>query len=273
MAGNELKNSFAAFSEKADAYASYRERYDAAEMLPLLRAWCGLEPAWTVADVGAGTGMLGDVFRANGNPVIAVEPNAAMREVCARLHADDAQFDVVDGTAETTGLGDASVEMVAVGRALHWFNVPLALDEFRRILKPGGWVAIVACGREERGRAENEAFDELLHRLPGQLELVKAGYAVYRRMDEYFAGGEVHHQQTTGAMVMDWKALRGLTLSFSHAPMPGSPEFDVFEQALKELFARFEHDGKVTLATRTWTSAGRFAEEGALIRDGLLGEA
>lgn len=166
---------------------------------------------------------------------------------------------MVDGTAEATGLADATVEMVAVGRALHWFDVPPAMAEFKRILKPGGWAAIVACGREEHGRAENEAFDALLHSIPGTLERVKAGYAVYRKMDEYFAGGEVHHQQVAGAMVMDWEALRGLTLSYSHAPMPGAREFDAFENGLKDFFARFEKDGKVTLATRTWISAGRFA--------------
>jgi SAM-dependent methyltransferase len=260
VAEADLRNSWAKFDEKADEYAKYRERYDAELMLPPLRAWCGLRPEWTVADAGAGTGMLGDVFRANGNRVIAVEPNAEMRAVCAKLHAGDALFEAVDGTAEKTGLGDASVEMVAVGRALHWFDVPLALAEFKRILKPGGWVAIVACGREEKGRAENEAYDQFLHAIPGTLGRVKAGYAVYRRLDEYFAGGEAHHVQITGEMVMDWDALRGLTLSYSHAPMPGAPEFDGFENALKEFFARFEKDGKVTLATRTWTSAGRFGE-------------
>jgi ubiquinone/menaquinone biosynthesis C-methylase UbiE len=258
VAEPDLKNSCAAFSEKAETYAQFRERYDVEAMLPLLRTWCGLEPAWTVADVGAGTGMLGDVFRANGNHVIAVEPNAAMREVCARLHADDSQFELVNGTAEATGLRDASVEMAAVGRALHWFDVRKALVEFRRILKPGGWVAIVACGREEGGRAENEAYEVLLRKLTGPLERLRAGYAIYRRMDEYFAGGEVHHRELTGEMVMDWEALRGLTLSYSHAPMPGALEFDAFEQALKEFFARFAIDGKVTLATRTWISAGRF---------------
>ncbi|HVC46992.1 MAG TPA: class I SAM-dependent methyltransferase [Terracidiphilus sp.] len=256
----EPKNPCEAFSEKADVYAEFRERYDAELMLPPLRHWCGLQPQWTVADVGAGTGMLGDVFRANGNRVIAIEPNAEMRKVCARLHAGDAQFEVANGTAEATGLDAASVEMIAVGRALHWFDAERALGEFRRILKPRGWVAIVACGREERGRAENEGFEELLHSLPGQLERVRAGYAVYRRIDEYFAGGEVHHVQIPGEMVMDWEGLRGLTLSYSHAPMPGAVEFDAFERALKEFFARFQQNGTITLATRTWISAGRFAE-------------
>src|ERR1700744_5777239 len=110
------------FSGKVADYARYRERYEPGVVLPLLREWCGLTPQWTVADVGAGTGMVGDIFRANGNSVIAVEPNAEMRGACALLHAGDSQFTVASGTAENTGLRDASVEMVAVGRALHWFD-------------------------------------------------------------------------------------------------------------------------------------------------------
>jgi predicted RNA methylase len=94
------------FTGKVAEYAQYRERYDPDIVLPLLREWCGLTPQWTVADVGAGTGMVGDLFRANGNRVMAVEPNAEMRAACASLHAADASFTVVDGAAEKTGLDD-----------------------------------------------------------------------------------------------------------------------------------------------------------------------
>lgn len=47
------------FTGKAARYAQHRERYDPEIVLPLLRQWCGLEPAWQVADIGAGTGMVG----------------------------------------------------------------------------------------------------------------------------------------------------------------------------------------------------------------------
>ncbi len=76
------------FAGKAIAYAQYRERYAPEILLPRLHAWCGLTPDWTVADVGAGTGMLSDVFLANGNHVFAVEPNDDMRQMCADLHRD-----------------------------------------------------------------------------------------------------------------------------------------------------------------------------------------
>lgn len=247
------------FTGKADVYAQYRERYDADAILPLLRAWCGLVPEWIVADIGAGTGMLGDVFRANGNAVIAVEPNAEMRMVCAQLHANDPQFRVAAGTAEETALPSGSVEMIAAGRALHWFDLPRALEEFRRILKPGGWVVIVASGREEQGRAENEALENLFRAASDSLVSTRASYIAYSRLGEFFAGGELHHAEIPGEMHLDWEALRGLALSHSHAPLPGATNFPAFEEGLRQMFHRFANGGRFTLATRCWINAGRFA--------------
>jgi len=248
------------FTGKAVEYARYRERYDPDIVLPLLRDWCGLTPEWCVADVGAGTGMTGDLFRANGNRVIAIEPNAEMRAACAELHAADGSFTVVGGSAEKTGLPDSCVDSIAVGRALHWFDVEAALGEFRRILKPRGWVAILACGRTEEGREENLAFKTFLQSHTGRDSVIRPLLEVYRRLDALFAGGRCLHAEVPGEMRLDWDELRGLTLSLSHAPMPGSEAFPRFEVELRSYFDRYEQNGKVALSTRTWVSAGQFAE-------------
>ena len=248
------------FTGKAGVYARFRERYDAEAILPLLRAWCGLQPEWTVADVGTGTGVLGDVFRENGNTVIAVEPNEEMRALCAELHESDAQFRIVAGAAEETTLADGSVDMIATGRALHWFDAERAMREFKRILKPGGWVVIVAGGREEHGRAENEALEALFRAALKIHASTRASYAVYQRLGEFFAGGAMHHAEIPGEMQLDWEQLRGLALSHSHAPLPQAKGFPAFETGLRQLFERFQQNGLCTLATRCWINAGRFAD-------------
>lgn len=247
------------FTGRAAGYAQYRERYEPDVVLPLMREWCGLTPQWRIADVGAGTGMASDVFRANGNPVIAIEPNAEMRVLCASLHASDAQFTVVDGSAEATGLPDASIDMVVVGRALHWFDVGGALREFRRILKPGGWVAVLDCGRPEDGREENLAYKNLLQAYSAKEDFLDPLLKVYKQLDTLFAGGRFHHAEVSGEMHLDWEELRGLTLSFSHAPTPGSDAFPAFEAALRSYFDRHAQQGRVTMSKRTWINAGQFA--------------
>ena len=80
MSGNTER-----FNGRVEEYVRFRAEYPAAALLGFLREACGLTLAWRVADVAAGTGMLTEVFLGNGNPVVAVEPNAEMRAVCAGL--------------------------------------------------------------------------------------------------------------------------------------------------------------------------------------------
>ena len=252
MSGNTER-----FTGREAVYAAYRERYDPGVVLPLLREWCGLTPQWIIADIGAGTGMLSHVFLANGNPTIAVEPNAGMRATCAQIHLGNPLLTLIDGTAETTSLVTASVDMVAVGRALHWFDLEPSLAEFRRILKPPAWLAVIAFGREKDGREENRAFEELLrHYTPGG-DGTRATYAVYDRLRDLFPPGELRHAAIPGEMQMDWETLRGYTLSLSHAPLPEAPGFTGFEDSLAQFFARYQTSGSVTVATRYWINAGR----------------
>ena len=257
MNNRDMSENVEKFTGRVAAYAEYRERYDPEIVLPLLRDWCGLLPEWTVADIGAGTGMLSDVFLAGGNRVIAVEPNTEMRQACAELHEGNAQLSLVDGTAESTGLQDASVEMVSVGRALHWFDIELAMREFRRVLKPDGWVAVIAFGRSKDGREENEAYEEFLRPFTANGLGTRVQYAKYERLEDLFAGGEYRRAEVPGEFQLGWDALRGLTLSLSHAPLPGTYDFGAFEEALQRYFVRHKKNGCVTLTTRYWISVGK----------------
>src|SRR6516162_3929547 len=66
------------FSSRVEDYVKYRPGYPEA-VLEILKAHCGLAPAWVVADIGSGTGLLTELFLRHGNPVLAVEPNPEMR--------------------------------------------------------------------------------------------------------------------------------------------------------------------------------------------------
>jgi len=252
-----MQNTVERFDGRATDYDLYRERYDASDILAQLRDWTRLTPEWLIADVGAGTGMLADVFLANGNRVIAIEPNAEMRTACAQLHANEPKLEIREGTAEATGLADASVDLVCSGRALHWFNLEAAMHEFRRVARPGGWVVSVAAGRTEFGREENVAFVQVLERFSGLASERLRAYSAYTRMKNFFGGSEFHHYERGSELRMDWQHLRGMALSLSHTPRIGSPRFPEFEDALKEFFARYEKNGVVTWETRCWLNAGR----------------
>jgi ubiquinone/menaquinone biosynthesis C-methylase UbiE len=244
------------FSGKVEAYERYRERYPTDAVLNLLRQWCNLTPAQTVADIGAGTGMLSEVFLENGNRVIAVEPNEDMRQACEALHDRWPRLEVVNATAEATSLSDASVDIVAAGRAFHWFDTQRALAEFQRILKPGGWVALVSLGREHAASEQNFAFEKIMTNFGTDPTYSRERYRVHERLEELFPV-ELHREEIPGEQQLDWDTLEGFMQSLSMVPPKDSPKYHLFEAALREHFQAHAHNGLLTMKTTCWVSAGR----------------
>jgi ubiquinone/menaquinone biosynthesis C-methylase UbiE len=134
-----LHPSTSGFDRAADVYDRARPGYPDALVDRLLVA-SGTGPGATVADVAAGTGKLTRRLAARGLRVIAVEPVAGMRAVLA---ATTPGVEVLDGVAEALPLGDASVDGVTVAQGFHWFANDDALAELRRVLRPGGRLALV----------------------------------------------------------------------------------------------------------------------------------
>lgn len=123
------------FDEGSDRYDRLRPSYPA----DAARFCVPFEHA-RVADIGAGTGKFTQVLHELGHEVIAVEPSAAMRGQLSRILPG---VQVLDGTAERTGLPGAAVDAVVFAQAWHWADVPRATAELIRVLRPGGTVAMV----------------------------------------------------------------------------------------------------------------------------------
>ena len=132
------------FTNRADAYARGRPEYPAA-LDGWLRDALQLGPGRHVADVGAGTGKFTPLLLATGANVVAVEPVDAMR---ARI-APHERLRVPAGKAEATGLGSGSLGAIVCAQAFHWFSSRATLDEFARVLKPGGRLGLVWNVRDE----------------------------------------------------------------------------------------------------------------------------
>ena len=150
------------FSRRVENYIKYRPGYPEA-VLETLRAECGLTPQTVVADIGSGTGILAEMFLRNGNLVYGVEPNREMREAGERLLRGYPGFTSVEGTAQAATLADTSVDFIAAGQSLHWFDLEAAQAEFERVLKPRGRVAIVWNDRRDESPFM-QAYRQLLLR-------------------------------------------------------------------------------------------------------------
>jgi SAM-dependent methyltransferase len=69
---------------------------------------------------------------------------------------------VHDGLAEAIPLPDASVDAVTVADAIHWFDHAAAIEEIRRVLRPGGGLAVLWTLPDWRGASWADALGSLM---------------------------------------------------------------------------------------------------------------
>jgi SAM-dependent methyltransferase len=135
----------------ADANASSYERGRPSyplEAVEHLAELLGLGAGRTVADLGAGTGKFTRLLLGTGARVIAVEPQAAMRAALGALESPS--LEIVEGTAESIPLPDASVDVVCAATAFHWFDHEVAMPEIARVVRDGGGLGLIWNERDER---------------------------------------------------------------------------------------------------------------------------
>ncbi|MEY2433779.1 MAG: hypothetical protein QOC92_3504 [Acidimicrobiaceae bacterium] len=135
-----------AFGGAAADYERARPSYPP-ESIDVLRREIGLGRGTRVCDLAAGTGKLTRLLVSAGADVVAVEPVPGMR---AQLSEVLPEVEVLDGTAEAIPAEDGSFDAVTVAQAFHWFKFDPALAEIRRVLRPGGGLAILFNQRDER---------------------------------------------------------------------------------------------------------------------------
>ncbi|MEG4343444.1 class I SAM-dependent methyltransferase [Microcoleus sp. A003_D6] len=131
-------NPLGRFDDRAADYVKYRPSYPAAAIDAILEG-LGEASQLTAADIGAGTGISSRLLAERGLRVLAIEPNAEMRQA-AEVHP---LIEFREATSEATNLSESSIDLVTCFQSFHWFNPVLTLPEFRRILKPSGRLAVV----------------------------------------------------------------------------------------------------------------------------------
>jgi ubiquinone/menaquinone biosynthesis C-methylase UbiE len=130
------------FSTVACEYSLFRPGYPDELFDWLARAVPALDAVW---DCGCGSGQASVPLAAHFSRVFATD--AAAEQVAAAKRHPRVQYSVA--TAENSGLADASVDLVTVAQALHWFDVEAFCAEARRVARPGAVIAIWNYPRPE----------------------------------------------------------------------------------------------------------------------------
>lgn len=227
------------FSGRASDYVAGRPSYPS-EAIDTLFAGLDDPATLTAVDLGAGTGISSRLLAERGAAVIAVEPNAEMRERATPCEGVTWQT----GSAERTGLPTASAALVTAFQSFHWFDPALALREIRRILRPGGRAAIVYNERDESDPftaaygavVRRYATDETERRR-------KVGRAAFMA---WSAWQSVRTVEIGNTQHLDREGLHARARSTSYLPNEGSAGADL-HAALDALFDDCARDERVTL--------------------------
>jgi SAM-dependent methyltransferase len=231
------------FSSRVEHYVRFRPSYPK-EAIAVLRDECGLSSDSLVADIAFGTGLFTRLLLENGNRVIGVEPNAEMRRAGNEYLAAFPKFSSVEGTAEATTLDAQSLDFVTAAQAAHWFDRDRSLAEFRRILKPGGHLALLWNDRPLDAPGFNQDYERLILQYG-------MDYAEVKRRDaaaaHFFREIPCSKRSLPNHQIMDFESLQGRLLSSSYIPQPGEDSYQSMIADLRKLFEKYQQDGRVRM--------------------------
>jgi ubiquinone/menaquinone biosynthesis C-methylase UbiE len=232
------------FSDRAQSYAAHRPGYPKAAIDALLRG-LGAEDRLVVADVGAGTGISANLLAQRVASVVAVEPNAHMRE---RAQArPNVRWE--EGTAEALPLPDKSVDVAVAFQAFHWFDPQRAFDEFSRVARSRA--ALVQYERDEL-QPFSAAYAAIVRRYA-----IDDTEALRMRTLETFsalAGSNVRRAVVPYKQTLTLQGVIGRVDSSSYLPRDGQAAGELRAE-MRALFDRFQRGGVVEMAMNVFVLA------------------
>lgn len=148
------------FSTGSAGYAANRPTYPDA----LVDALAAVSPGTALAlDCGCGTGQLSGVLARRFGRVVATDASAA--QIAAAEPFEAVEYRVAP--AEASGLDAGSVDLLTVAQAAHWFDLDAFYGEARRVLRPGGVLALVTYGVIEADPEVAPVIDRFYWRVAG----------------------------------------------------------------------------------------------------------
>jgi ubiquinone/menaquinone biosynthesis C-methylase UbiE len=163
------------FSNHADSYEAFRPNYPADLFEYLASIATGHELAWDCA-TGNGQAALGvaPYFKA----VIATDASA--RQIEQARPGENVQYSVSPASDAPTS--DASVDLVTVAQALHWFDLAAFYAEVRRVARPDGILAVWCYEMHSITPEVDAIVSRLYHDIvgsywPPERKLVEDGYS------------------------------------------------------------------------------------------------
>ncbi len=256
MSGGTDFDSTQRFSDRVADYVRYRPGYPGAAFDYLIER-CRLSRNDPIVDVGAGTGLSSEPWLQRGFQVQAVEPNAPMRSAAACFLRGYPKLALVGGTAEALPLRDGSASLISASQAFHWFDLKASRQEFKRVLKPHGHVALIWNERVGHASPFLHGFEEALQAFACDYHAINDAGRSTQRITAFFAPGLVSERRFDHRQAFDFEGLCGRVRSSSYAPPEGHPNHAPLRAELRRLFERCASRGQVHFIYRTRVFSGQ----------------
>ena len=237
------------FSDRVEQYVKCRPSYPD-EVISTLQQACGLSAGAVVADIGAGTGIFTRLLLQSGARVIGVEPNDGMRAAADHELGDLPKYVSCSGSAEETGLDDSSVDLITAAQSFHWFRQQEARDEFVRVLRPGGYVALIWNARRTDTPFLRK-YEQLLIDFSPDYEAVNHLNDSERKIRDFFSPQTPAIATFPNQQQFTCESLEGRLQSSSYAPRAGQRGHGELLRGLRRIFDDHALDGLVNFDYHT----------------------
>jgi ubiquinone/menaquinone biosynthesis C-methylase UbiE len=195
------------FTSRVDAYQKYRPDYPQSLVTEIIKQG-GLDDSAVIADFGSGTGIFTRRLLQAGLEVYAVEPNREMRVAAETALSAESGFTSVDGSAEDSRLESASIDLITAAQAFHWFNSETAKQEFRRVLKPGGQLALI-WNKRKISQSFQQTYDAILRELAPEYGKVNHMNLTETDIQRFFATDSMQRVVLVNSKQLDFGGLVG----------------------------------------------------------------
>ena len=232
------------FSDRVPNYIKYRPSYPQ-ELVDTLAKVCQLSSQSRIADVGSGTGIFSRLMLDKDCYVSGVEPNSNMREAAEQQFAGYNKFCSIDGQSERTGLDDSSIDLIAAAQSFHWFEAGDARQEFLRILKPGGYVALIWNQRKIEQPFQTE-YDSMLRKFAPDYSAVNHMNISADDIQNFFSPNKVSKFEFEYSQNFDRAGFLGRMQSSSYVPKTGTGAHTRLMRAAENLFNRYQSGEKIS---------------------------
>ena len=198
----------------------------------------GHELAW---DCATGNGQAARSLAPFFDNVVATD--ASDRQIASAEPHPKIEFRVA--SAEVSGIGAASVDLITVAQALHWFDIERFFEEACRVLKPGGILVVWAYERchlsSECSEVIEKIFAEVESYWPPERDIVEGHYRdVMMPMPEIAVGPfEIRLAWTADEML---SYMRTWSATQRYMKVNGSDPVALYEQELQQRWGDKKRD-------------------------------